>query len=196
MNELDTICVFCGSSDGNDSLVISQAYLLGEKLAKQDVSLVYGAAKIGIMGQVANGVLQNNGKVIGVIPEFLKIKEVVHQGLTELITTQNMHERKMIMQERSDGFITMPGGFGTFEELFEIITWSQLGLHQKPIGLLNTSGYFDSLLKMLDTMVEKGFLKRENYELLLVEDDIDRLLEKMSNYIPPQVPKWLEFNKM
>jgi len=195
MNELDTICVFCGSSDGNDSLVISQAYLLGEKLAKQDVSLVYGAAKIGIMGQVANGVLQNNGKVIGVIPEFLKIKEVVHQGLTELIITQNMHERKMIMQERSDGFITMPGGFGTFEELFEIITWSQLGLHQKPIGLLNTSGYFDSLLKMLDTMVEKGFLKRENYELLLVEDDIDRLLEKMNNYIPPQVPKWLEFNR-
>ncbi|EZH72053.1 LOG family protein YvdD [Aquimarina atlantica] len=192
MNSLNSICVFCGSSEGNDTRVIAEALLLGEKLAEQKITLVYGAAKIGIMGKVAQGAMQQKGKVIGVIPEFLKRKEVVHQGLDELITTVNMHERKMKMQELSDGFITMPGGFGTLEELFEIITWSQLGLHQKPIGLLNTGGFYNDLLALLENMVRRGFLKMENYELLLVDDDIDRLLNKMRTFKPIQVPKWLK----
>ncbi|MEW7290443.1 LOG family protein [Aquimarina sp. 2304DJ70-9] len=192
MSNLDSICVFCGSSEGNDIKVISEALLLGEKLAQKNITLVYGAAKIGIMGQVAKGAMAHKGKVIGVIPEFLKLKEVVHQGLSELITTNNMHERKMKMHEISDGFITLPGGFGTLEELFEIITWSQLGLHQKPIGLLNIGGFYDHLLGLLENMVRRGFLKMENYELLLVDDDIDRLLEKMKTFKPVQVPKWLK----
>ncbi|WP_109298967.1 TIGR00730 family Rossman fold protein [Aquimarina sp. AU474] len=192
MNNLNSICVFCGSSEGNDTHIISQAFLLGEKLAQQEITLVYGAAKIGIMGQVAKGVLEHKGKVIGVIPEFLKLKEVIHQGLSELITTHNMHERKMKMHQLSDGFITLPGGFGTLEELFEIITWSQLGLHQKPIGLLNIGGFYDDLLGLLENMVRRGFLKMENYELLLVDKDMDKLLEKMRAFKPVQVPKWLK----
>lgn len=196
MSNLNSICVFCGSSEGNDAKIISESFLLGEKLAHQKIALVYGAAKIGIMGEVAEGVLQNKGKVIGVIPEFLMLKEVVHRGLDELIITTNMHERKMKMQELSDGFITLPGGFGTLEELFEIITWSQLGLHQKPIGLLNINGFYDDLLALLKNMVHKNFLKTENYELLIVEEDIDLLLEKMKSFEPVQTKKWLQPDKV
>jgi len=191
IHEITAVCVFCGSSEGNDEDVLHDALFLGKNLAQAHITLVYGAAKIGVMGKVAEGALAHKGKVIGVIPEFLKKKEVVHLGLTELITTTNMHERKMKMQELSDGFITLPGGFGTLEELFEIMTWSQLGLHQKPIGLLNVNGFYDHLLKMLSHMVQTGFLKKENYELLVVDDDVDRLLEKMKNYKPTDVPKWL-----
>jgi len=196
MNILQSICVFCGSSEGNNVEVIDKAFVLGEKLAQQEITLVYGAAKIGVMGKVAEGVISNNGKVIGVIPEFLKLKEVVHLGLTELITTDNMHQRKMKMHDLSDGFITLPGGFGTLEELFEIITWSQLGLHQKPIGLLNINGFYDHLLKLLENMVQNGFLKKENYELLLVDDTIESLLDKMRQFKPTQVPKWLKPERM
>lgn len=195
MSDLTSICVFCGSSEGNDVKIIDEALMLGEKLAKQDITLVYGAAKIGVMGKVAEGALTYKGKVIGVIPEFLKLKEVVHLELTELVTTNNMHERKMKMHELSDGFITLPGGFGTLEELFEIITWSQLGLHQKPIGLLNINGFYDDLLRLLENMVHNGFLKMDNYELLLVDDNIDRLLEKMKEFKPAQVPKWLKLDR-
>src|SRR5690606_39284209 len=147
--------------------------------------------KIGVMGIIAKSVLDNNGKVIGIIPNFLKKKEVVHLGLTELITTENMHERKMKMQEESDGFIALPGGMGTLEELFEIITWLQLGLHQKPIGLLNINGFFDDLIKMLETMVRKGFLSMENYNLLLVDTNPLFLLSKMEEFKRPNFPKWL-----
>lgn len=192
MKELNKICVFCGSNEGNDLEIISDAKELGKALAKEDVTLIYGAAKIGIMGHIAEAVLSNGGKVIGVIPEFLKLKEVVHLGLTDLITTENMHQRKLKMQELSDGFITLPGGFGTFEELFEIITWAQLGLHQKPIGLLNINGFYDELILMLEKMVKKGFLSVENYELLIVEDQIGNLLRKMKGHKPTQVPKWLK----
>ncbi|MFT5862157.1 MAG: hypothetical protein ACI828_000803 [Flavobacteriales bacterium] len=191
MNTLNAICVFCGSSDGNDIEVLEQAAVLGETLAKKNISLVYGAAKIGVMSKVAQSSLDKGGKVIGVIPEFLKLKEVVHLGLTELITNKNMHERKMTMQEISDGFITLPGGFGTLEELFEILTWAQLGLHQKPIGILNVNGFYDSLLELLEHMVKRGFLKMENYELLLVDSTVDGLLNKMQNFEPQSVPKWL-----
>lgn len=195
MNTLSSVAVFCGSSEGNDTEIISQAILLGETLAKREITLVYGAAKIGIMGKVAKGALNHKGKVIGVIPEFLKKKEVVHLGLHELITTNNMHERKLIIHELSDGFIALPGGFGTFEELFEIITWAQLGLHQKPIGLLNSNGFYDDLIKMLETMTVKGFLKMDNLELLIIDNSIDSLLDKMANFKPIQVPKWLNIER-
>ncbi|KZS41819.1 LOG family protein YvdD [Aquimarina aggregata] len=192
MTTLNSICVFCGSSEGNDITIIEKGFLLGEELARRQITLVYGAAKIGIMGKVAEGALTSKGKVIGVIPEFLKLKEVMHLGLHELITTENMHQRKMKMHDLSDGFITLPGGFGTLEELFEIITWAQLGLHQKPIGLLNVGGFYDDLLQLLETMVRRGFLKIENYELLIVDDSIDQLLEKMKMFKPKEVPKWLK----
>ena len=195
MNTLSSVAVFCGSSEGNDTKIISQAILLGETLAKREITLVYGAAKIGIMGKVAKGALNHKGKVIGVIPEFLKKKEVVHLGLHKLITTDNMHERKLKIHELSDGFIALPGGFGTFEELFEIITWAQLGLHQKPIGLLNSNGFYDDLIKMLETMTVKGFLKMDNLELLIIDDSIDSLLDKMTNFKPLQVPKWLNIER-
>jgi uncharacterized protein (TIGR00730 family) len=195
MNTLTSIAVFCGSSEGNDTIIISQAVKLGETLAKQEITLVYGAAKIGIMGKVAQGILEHNGKAIGVIPEFLKKKEVVHFGLHKLITTKNMHQRKLKMHELSDGFIALPGGFGTLEELFEIITWSQLGLHQKPIGLLNTNGFYNDLIELLEKMVVKGFLKMDNLEILIVDDNIESLLDKMKAFKPMQVPKWLNIDR-
>jgi len=195
MNKLNAVAVFCGSSEGNDTTIISKAEDLGKTLAKEEIVLVYGAAKIGIMGKIAQSSLDNHGKVIGVIPEFLKLKEVVHLGLNELITTTNMHERKLKMHELSDGFITLPGGFGTFEELFEIITWAQLGLHKKPIGLLNINGFYNDLVSMLETMVTKGFLKLDNLELLIVDDSIESLLNKMKNFKPKDVPKWLKVNR-
>jgi|SRR5699024_692046 len=191
MKHLDKICVFCGSREGNDMVIIDAAQEAGEVFAKRNITLVYGAAKIGIMGVMAKSVLENNGKVIGIIPEFLKMKEVVHLGLTKLITTDTMHERKLRMHQESDGFIALPGGMGTFEELFEILTWQQLGLHQKPIGLLNVNGFYNELIAMLETMVKKGFLSINHYNLLLIDTEIDNLLEKMGNFKKPRLPKWL-----
>lgn len=195
MNRLDNICVFCGSNEGNDTGIIEFAEKLGKEFAKNKITLVYGAAKIGIMGVVAKSTLDNKGKVIGVIPEFLKSKEVVHLGLTKLITTQNMHDRKLKLQEISDGFIALPGGIGTLEELFEIFTWLQLGLHSKPIGLLNINHFYDDLLNLLETMVRKGFLQMENYELLLVDKNIENLIAKMKDFKDPQKPKWLSSDR-
>lgn len=189
---MKSIVVFCGSSEGNEPLVLDSAYQLGATIASRNLKLVYGAAKIGVMGKVAQGALDKGGEVIGVIPEFLKLKEVFHPELTQLITTESMHERKLIMHELSDAVITLPGGFGTLEELLEIITWAQLGLHQKPIGLLNIDGFFDHLLLMLETMVTKGFLKQENFDLLLVDHSIQGLLTKMDTYVPQWVPKWIK----
>ena len=189
---MHSIVVFCGSSEGNDSDILASAYTLGQTLAEQKITLVYGAAKIGVMGKVAQGALDYKGKVIGIIPDFLKLKEVYHTGLTELIVTENMHERKLKMHELSDGIITLPGGYGTLEELFEMITWAQLGLHQKPIGILNTNGFYDDLLKMIRKMVDQGFLKVENYEMLLVDDSVDGLIKQMENYKPLAMPKWIE----
>jgi len=195
MKTLSSVAVFCGSSEGNDTTVISEATKLGETLAHKGITLVYGAAKIGVMGKVAQGALKNKGKVIGVIPEFLKKKEVVHLGLHKLVTTKNMHQRKLKMHELSDGFIALPGGIGTLEELFEIYTWAQLGLHEKPIGLLNINGFYDDLIKMLETMVVKGFMKMENLELLIVDSNIESLLDKMGQYKPNRVPKWLKADR-
>ncbi len=195
MNELKKICVFCGSSSGNDLNITDMAQRLGEIFASRNITLVYGAAKIGVMGTLAKSVLDYNGEVIGIIPNFLKKKEVVHLGLTELITTENMHERKLKMQEASDGFIALPGGMGTLEELFEITTWLQLGLHQKPIGLLNVNGFYDDLINLLENMVRKGFLSRDNYHLLLVDSDPEQLLQKMEEFKRPDLLKWLSEEK-
>jgi len=185
------ITIFCGSSSGNETVFVEQAKILGKLLVKQKIDLVYGGAKIGIMGAVADAVLESGGKVIGVIPTFLRTKEVAHYQLTELIVVETMHERKMKMNELSDGIIALPGGFGTLEELFEILTWAQLGLHQKPIGLLNVNGFYDSLIAMIQTTVDKGFLKELDQQRLLISDNAEELLQKMNSYQAPFVGKWI-----
>jgi len=190
-HNIRSIAVFCASNDGIDSKIFKEAYLVGKFLANNKIELIFGGSKLGLMGQVAKGALDNNGKVTGVIPEFLKSKEVVHTGLTSLVTTQNMHERKLKMHDLSDGFIALPGGFGTMEELFEILTWGQLGLHRKPIGILNSNHYYDDLLELLQKMLQKGLLKESNMNLLLVSDKIEDLILKMLEFKPLPVPKWM-----
>ncbi len=187
---MKSITVFCGSSLGSDAQFQSEAQLLGQRLAEEQCTLVYGGAKIGLMGALANGALEANGKVIGIIPTFLKKNEVVHDGLTELIEVESMHERKHQMSELADGFIALPGGFGTLEELFEILTWAQLNRHQKPIGILNTDGYYDELLAFIHKMVDKKFLRPVNLDLMIVSSSIDNLLEQMANYTQPELPRW------
>jgi len=187
---IQSITVFCGSSFGSDKIFEEQAFALGETLAEQNIRLIYGGAKVGLMGTVANGAISKKGKVIGVLPEFLQEKELAHEGLTELIITETMQERKTKMDELSDGVISLPGGFGTLEELFEILTWASLSLHTKPIGLLNVNGFYDDLLKMTQKMVDKGFLKQEYNAMILVSDSISDLLEQMKNYEAPTLKKW------
>ncbi len=190
--ELKRISVFCGSSLGNEDAYRLQATMLGQTLAKQNIELVYGGAKIGLMGAVADGTLSQGGKVIGVLPKFLRSKEIAHEGLTQLVLVDSMHERKTKMNELCDGVIALPGGFGTLEELFEMLTWGQLGLHGKPIAILNISGFYDFLTALLQTMVEKGLLKEVNQKMLIVSDDINDLLHKMRNYVAPVVGKWID----
>lgn len=185
------IAVFCGSSLGNEEIYRLQATLLGRTLAKENIELVYGGAKIGLMGAVAEGALSEGGKVIGVLPKFLRSKEIAHEGLTQLILVDSMHERKTKMNELSDGVIALPGGFGTMEEFFEMLTWSQLGLHQKPIAILNVNGFYDSLMDLVQTMVDKGLLKEVNQKMLLTSNDVDDLLHKMRSYVPLLVGKWI-----
>ncbi len=189
---MNSVVVFCGSSEGNDPKIATSSRKLGEFLAAREITLVYGAARIGVMGAVARACLNNNGRVIGVIPNFLMLREVYHSNLSELIITETMHERKEKMYELSDGVIMLPGGYGTLEEFFETITWAQLGLHQKPIGILNINGFYDDLLVMLQKMVTKGFLKKTNYEMVQVDDDINSLFEKMKRYQPISIPKWIK----
>lgn len=186
---MKSITVFCGSSFGTDKIYEEQTFLLGQTLAKQNIQLIYGGSQTGLMGTVANGVLSENGKVIGVLPHFLQSKEIAHKNLTELIIVETMHERKTKMNDLCDGVIVLPGGYGTLEEFFEMITWAQLGLHKKPIGILNIDGFYDDLIKLIKTMVDKGFLKQVNKDMLLISESIDDLLEKMKNYEAPTVWK-------
>lgn len=185
------ITVFCGSSFGSEKIFEEQAYALGKALAERKIGVVYGGAKVGLMGAVSNGALENNGEVIGVLPNFLKSKEIAHENLTELFLVETMHERKTKMNELSDGVITLPGGFGTLEEFFEMLTWAQLGLHKKPIAILNCNGFYNELLQLVETMVSKGFLKEINQKMLLSSDNIEDLLQKMENYEAPAVGKWI-----
>jgi len=190
------ITVFCGSSFGTEEIYKEQATLLGQTLAKQNIELVYGGANVGLMGAVADGVLNAGGKAIGVLPHFLRSKEIAHLGLTELILVESMHERKTKMNDLCDGVIALPGGFGTLEELFEMLTWAQLGLHKKPIAILNINGFYDALIELTKVMVEKGLLKETNQQMLLVSDNIDDLLDLMKNYVAPTTGKWINKDKV
>ncbi len=189
---MQAICVFCGSNVGALPVYTEAAQALGRLLAQQNIQLVYGAGKVGLMGVIANAVLEAGGEVIGVIPGFLKAKEVCHTGLTELHVTDTMHQRKKTMSDLADGFIAMPGGFGTMDELCEILTWSQLGLHKDPIGLLNVAGYFDPLITLFDQMVDAAFLHPQNRSLVISETDPVALLQKMADFQAPDVEKWLD----
>jgi len=187
------ICVFCGSSSGGRPRYRAVAGELGRTLAARGMGLVYGGARVGLMGAVADAVLGAHGQVIGVIPQALIAKEVAHEGLTELRVVSSMHERKAVMADLSDGFIAIPGGWGTLEELFEVLTWGQLGLHQKPCGLLNVEHYFDGLLSFADHMIEEGFVRRENGAMISVSSDPSALIDMLVAYTPPRtVEKWID----
>ncbi len=191
MTVIKNICVYCGSSNGRLDAYGEAGTALAQALVKHNMGLVYGGASIGVMGKVADGILAFGGEVIGVIPKALAHKEVAHHHLTQLHVTESMHERKMLMAELSDGFIALPGGIGTFEELFEIWTWAQLGFHHKPIGLLNISGYYDHLIQFLDHVLAEQFVKQETRDLLMVESDPDVLLDRFINYQAPPIKTWL-----
>ncbi|MGM0497647.1 MAG: TIGR00730 family Rossman fold protein [Bacteroidota bacterium] len=183
------IAVFCGSSMGNNPEYRTAAYQLGKSLGKNNIELVYGGTKIGLMGATADGVLSEKGKAIGILPDFLQQKEIAHPGLTQLILVNTMHERKVKMYELSDAVIALPGGFGTMEEFFEMLTWGQLGLHNKPVGLLNVKGFYDKLDMFLENMVDQGFLNKENKKMIIIEDSINQLLNKFESYQHPDVEK-------
>lgn len=191
------IAVFCGSSLGTNEVYKKQAHLVGQTLAEMDMGMVYGGAKIGLMGVAADAALAHGGEVIGVLPHFIGGKEVAHEGLSELHLVDTMHERKMKMNEFADAFIALPGGFGTMEEFFEILTWAQLGLHKKPAALLNVNNFYDHLQVQMQAMVSQGFLKGENYDMVLIDDDIHRLLQKIKDYDPPESTiQWLTEDKV
>ena len=185
------ICVFCGSNSGINPAYRSAALALGRLLAASGIELVYGGGNIGLMGALADAVLGVGGRVIGVIPESLMAKEVGHASLTELHIVKSMHERKALMADLSDGFIAMPGGFGTFEEFCEVVTWSQLGIHVKPCGLLNVQDYYDPLLALFDHAVREGFLRAENRRLVLSDPSPEQLLDKMLQFRSPAIDKWI-----
>jgi uncharacterized protein (TIGR00730 family) len=186
---MKSISVFCGANFNGDPVLLKAIEDLADVFAEKDITLVFGGGRVGVMGLIADAVLVRGGRAIGVIPQFLMDKEVGHTGLTELIITENMHQRKQKMADISDGIITLPGGFGTMEEFFEVLTWLQLGLHTNPIGLLNVAGFYDPLLMQMDMMVDKKFLKPINRELVLSHDDprsLVALMEK-SNSMPDDV---------
>lgn len=185
------ICVYCGSSDGARPVYADAACHLAEVLYEQGLELVYGGAAKGTMGVIADRMLALGGKVHGVIPEFLRAKEIAHAELSELHVVASMHERKSLMAELSDGFIALPGGFGTLEEIVEIVTWGQLRMHAKPCGLLNIDGYFDALLQFLGHAEAEGFLRAVNRDMLLAESDAAALLKRFRDYRAPNVEKWL-----
>jgi len=188
---MKSICVYCGSSLGNKKAYAEAARALAETLADAGINLVYGGASVGLMGVIADSVLANGGKVIGVIPQSLVDKEVSHGGLTELHIVSSMHERKALMAQLSDGFIALPGGFGTLEELFEVLTWSQLGFIQKPVALLNIANYYDSLLQFLDFARDEMFVKEAHRQLLLADDSAASLIDRMQHFVAPTTTKWI-----
>jgi uncharacterized protein (TIGR00730 family) len=178
---MKAICVFCGANFNGDPIIKQTVELLAEIMVSRNITLVYGGGKVGVMGLLADAVLSNGGKAIGVIPRFLMDKEVGHTGLTELHIVENMHQRKQLMNDLCDGVITLPGGLGTLEEFFEVLTWLQLGLHNHPVGLLNVNGFYDFLLKQLDVMVDQRFLKPANRKLVITSGDVIELVTLMDN---------------
>jgi uncharacterized protein (TIGR00730 family) len=186
------ICVFCGSGSGSRSEYRAAAEELGAELVRRNIRLVYGGTSVGLMGVLADAVLRAGGEAVGVIPENLMAREVGHKGLTKLHVVRSMHERKALMADLSDAFIALPGGFGTFEEFCEVVTWSQLGLHAKPCGILNVLGYYTPLLAMFDHAVEERFLRTENRGLVLARESAAELLRALEQWRPVRVEKWLD----
>ncbi|MCP4253182.1 MAG: TIGR00730 family Rossman fold protein [Candidatus Scalindua sp.] len=186
------LCVYCGSSSGKQTDYANMARQLARAMVNRNIDLVYGGASVGIMGEIANAVLEEGGDVIGIIPKGLFRKDVAHTGITELREVDSMHERKSLMADLSDGFIALPGGFGTIEEIFEIITWSQLGMHKKPCGLLNVHHYYDKLIGFLDHAVTEQFIKSIHRSTILVDECPDALLEKFEVYKAPETAKWID----
>lgn len=195
MSTLRAICVFCGSNPGVQPIYGQVAAELGAALARRGLVTVYGGARVGLMGRVADGALRAGGRVVGVLPRFLAGKEIAHADLTELVLVESMHERKAHMADRADAFIALPGGFGTLEELFEIVTWSQLQLHRKPCGVLNIEGFYDPLCAQIDYAVRDGFLTPAHRELLVVESEIEALLDRLARHEVAPGRKWTELEK-
>ncbi len=189
---IQRVCVFCGSSPGGDPAYADAARALGAALVRRGLGLVYGGGCVGLMGIVADTVLEGGGEVIGVIPRSLARKEVAHEGLSELIVTDDMFERKGLMMERADAFVSLPGGVGTLDELFEVLTWVQLGQMAKPSGLLDVNGFYDGLVSFLDGLVEARFLREQHRGLLLRGDDPDQLLDQLAAWRPAATDKWID----
>jgi uncharacterized protein (TIGR00730 family) len=188
---LRRVCVYCGANRGRDAAYAEAATAMGGALARRGIGLVTGGGRVGLMGVVADAALAAGGEVTGIIPQALMNKELAHAGLTELVVTASMHERKARMAELSDGFVALPGGLGTYEELFEIWTWAQLGWHAKPCGIFNAAGFYDRLVAFLDGATEAEFLKPQHRAMLIVEADPDRLLDRFEAYEAPKVAKWI-----
>ncbi len=186
------IAVFCGSNKGARPAYAEAAERLGELLAREKIELVYGGGMVGLMGTIADAALRHGGHVIGVIPQSLVIKEVVHEKLPDLRVVKNMHERKALMAELADGFIALPGGYGTFEEFCEVLAWSQLGYHQKPFGLLDAAGFYRGMLEFFDHATNEGFIKPKHRELVMVEEDAEKLLHRLKSFQPPTDVKWVK----
>jgi hypothetical protein len=189
---LRRLCVFCGSSLGIQTSYAQAADDMGRLLAERRIELVYGGGNVGLMGRVADACLNQGGRAIGVMPRTLFDKEIAHRGLTELHVVESMHQRKALMADLADAFVAMPGGYGTWEEFCEVLTWSQLGLQRKACAVLNVSGYYEPLLDMADRAVEQGFLRDAHRELLLADTDPARLLDRLSSYTVPTVDKWMD----
>jgi uncharacterized protein (TIGR00730 family) len=189
---LHRICVYCGSSPGSDPAYADAAVRLGRMLARRGIGLVYGGGHVGLMGTVANAALDDGGEAIGVMPQTLVDREIAHTGLTELRVVGSMHERKLLMAELADGFVALPGGLGTLEELFEVYTWTQLGLHAKPLALLNVRGYFDGLVAFLDHAVAERFVTEEHRAMLVVADTPGAVLDAFADWRAPDRPKWID----
>ena len=185
------VCVFCGSSVGNQPAYAEAAQAMGAVLAKRGVGLVYGGGNVGLMGVVADAVMAHGGEAIGVIPQSLADREIAHGGITQLHVVDSMHARKAMMAELSDAFVAMPGGVGTFEEFFEVVTWTQLGLHRKPCGLLNVQGFYTPLAAFIDQAVSEGFIKPVHRAAIVVDNDPARLLNTLAKVDLPAVPKWI-----
>lgn len=193
---MDALCVYCGSSPGENPAYVAAAEELGRALAERDVALVFGGGEVGMMGAVASATLDAGGEAYGVIPEALAEREHAHDGLTELEVVESMHARKARMAELADGFVALPGGFGTLEEIIEVLTWAQLGFHQSPCGFLNVAGYFDDLLSFFDHQREEGFVSDTHREMVVVADSVEDLFDSFERYDPPNVPEYVEESEL
>ncbi|OAQ40832.1 Rossman fold protein, TIGR00730 family [Pedobacter psychrophilus] len=189
---IKSLCVYCGSNFNGDPHLKQAVEILAKEMADNNIKLIFGGGSVGVMGLIADAILKNGGEAIGIIPQFLMDKEVGHKGLTEMIVTENMHQRKQKMADLSDGFLILPGGFGTLEEFFEVLTWLQLGLHKKAIGVLNVGGFYDFLFKQMDVMVEQRFLKQINRDLVIDESDPIIIIKKMNEFVAKPDEVWFK----